>query len=215
MRRQFALVLLLLASLVLVSIPQYVAQSSRVALLQVFDVQPAPSSPLALNQAITILFNRRVDCLAAEAAFSWSPAIDGELSCDQFSLTFTPAVEGYQRVTSYTFELNPPLQALDGAKLFDPFVVRYLSAGYLQVSEVLPGPEAGPVATDSAITIVFDRPIVPLTLRTEMDALPQPLQLSPSVAGEGEWINSAIYIFTPSAPLQGDSKYTATRRQTT
>ncbi len=208
MRRQFVFVLLLLALLLPLGIPQYVAQSSRVALLQVFDAQPAPSSPLALSQAITLFFNRRVDCLAAEAAFSWSPAVDGELSCDQFSLTFTPS-EDYQRETSYTFDVNPPLQALDGAHLLDSYSVSYLTVGYLQVSEVLPSPEAGPVATDSAITIVFDRPIVPLALSTETDVLPQPLELSPSVAGQGEWINSAIYKFTPASPLKSDSAYIA------
>ena len=209
MRRRSAVMILLLAGLVFGGLPQYAAQSNRLALLQVFDARPAPLSPLGLRQAVSIFFNRRVDCSKAEAAFTWTPAIDGELSCDEFSLTFAPRGE-YRRETEYSFVLSPPLKARDGAQLLDPYRVSYLTAGYLNVSEVLPSAEAGPVPTDSAITVVFDRPIVPLTPSVDADDLPQPLSLSPSVHGSGEWINSALYIFTPAQPLNSDSRYTAT-----
>ncbi len=209
MRRRCAFLFLLLTVLVLSGAPHYVAQGNRRALLQVFDARPAPISPLALNQAITLFFNRRVDCQEAEAVFSWMPAIDGELSCDGFSLTFSPLGQ-YQRETTYTFALTPPLQAKDGAQLLDRYRVSYLTTGYLKVAEVLPSPEAGPVATDSTITVVFDRPIVPLILSTDAEDLPPPLKLSPSVAGKGQWINSALYMFEPATPLKSDSTYRAT-----
>lgn len=209
MRRRIVPIILLLVLVVFGALPEFAAQGHHVALLPVFEVRPTPVSPLALDQAITVLFNRRVDCQDAEAAFSWTPAIAGELSCDEFSLTFSPISE-YQRETTYTFAVNPPLQAKDGAPLLDPYRVSYLTVGYLAVAEVLPSPDAGPVPTDSAITVVFDRPVVPLTLLSESDSLPRPLTLFPAVAGEGEWINSALYMFTPAASLKSDSRYTAT-----
>ncbi len=208
MRRRYVSLLLVFAALVFGGFLQSDAQVNRVAFLQVFDALPAPVASLALDQAVTILFNRRVDCQEAEAAFRWTPAINGDLTCDEFSLTFSPRSE-YQRETTYTFALMPPLQAKDGAILVDPYQVSYLTAGYLQAAEVLPSPDGGPVPTDSAITVVFDRPVVPLTALMDAGDLPQPLKISPSVAGTGEWINSAIYEFKPAAPLESDSRYTA------
>lgn len=208
MRRWCVSFVLMFSALVLGGFPHLEAQVNRAAYLQVFDARPTPVAPLALDQAVTLVFNRRVDCQDAEAAFHWAPAIDGDLTCDEFSLTFSPR-SGYQRETTYTFMLMPPLYAKDGAILVDPYQVSYLTVGYLQVAEVLPSQEAGPVPTDSAITVVFDRPVVPLTTSMDVEDLPQPIRLSPSVAGAGEWINSAIYEFKPAAPLKSDSRYTA------
>ena len=54
---------------------QYLAQSERVESLEVVDAQPSPAGRLALDDAITFTFNRRVNCAEAEAALNWQPAI--------------------------------------------------------------------------------------------------------------------------------------------
>lgn len=209
MRRRLLLLILLLSVLVLAGAPQSIAQGSRVALLQVFEVQPSPSAPLALNDSVVLYFNRRVDCKDAEAAFAVTPAISGQLQCDQFNLSFTPAGD-YERGKAYSFGLNPPLRALDGAPLLDPFEATYVATGYLAVSEVFPDPRGGAAPVDSAITLVFDHPIVPLTLPSAAEDLPQPLSIQPATAGRGEWVNSAVYTFTPAAPLNNGQTYRVT-----
>ncbi len=209
MRRSIILPLLLVAILILGSYPQNNAQGVRSASLQVFAVDPSPLGNLGLRESITFYFSRRVDCALAEAALSWSPKITNQLSCDEYSLTFTPA-EAYQRDTTYTFTLAPPLAAKDGAPLLDPYRVTFSTVGYLTVSETLPMPEVEPARADSAITVVFDRPVVPLLTSLDQVALPHPLTLSPAAAGEGEWLNSSVYIFKPTKPLKNDSSYTAT-----
>ncbi len=209
MPRQLIGIFMLSALLALAGGSPLVAQSADAAFLTVFDLQPAPVSPLALDQPITFFFNRRVDCRDAEAALRWTPAIAGELSCDEFSLTFTPQ-EPYRRETSYTFAFEPPLVAKDGARLLENYSASFVTVGYLEAAEVFPSADAGPVPADSAITIVFDRPIVPLALSLDAVDLPQPLSLAPAVDGSGEWINSALYVFTPAEPLRSDTAYTAT-----
>lgn len=206
MRRRILLLALLLSVSVMVGVPQNIAQGSRVALLQVFEAQPSPAAPIGLHDSVVLYFNRRVDCAEAKAALSVTPAISGRLQCDQFSLRFTPARE-YERDTAYTFTLTPPLWALDGAPLVDPFRVAYTSAGYLSVSDVLPSQRSLAVPVDSAITVVFDRPVAPLTLPSAVDDLPQPLNIQPATAGSGEWVNSAVYTFTPAAPLKSGQTY--------
>ncbi len=206
MRRRIPLLTLLLAAVIMASLPLSKAQGSIRKRLQVFEAQPAPAARLALNGSVTFHFNRRLDCQAAEAAFSVRPAIAGQLDCDQFSLTFRPDAE-YEREAAYTFGLTPPLLALDGAPLLDPFEVTYTTSGYLSVLEFFPGSRAGAAPADSAITVVFDRPVAPLTLKAAAGDLPQPLSIQPAVAGSGEWVSSAVYTFTPSAPLKSGQTY--------
>ena len=182
------------------------AQNERVSLLTIFDVQPSPAQPLALDEAITFTFNRRVDCAVAEAALTWQPAIRGRLSCNEYTITFEP-VGTYQRDTNVSFSLRPPLKARDGAPLLEPYRVTFATAGYLQVAEAFPQPDSNKVPVDSAITIAFDRPVVPLLSSIDEGALPHPLTLSPATAGTGEWVNSAVYIFTPSEPLASSADY--------
>ena len=82
--------------------------------------------------------------------------------------------------------------------------------GYLEVSEVLPAPDSEAVDTDAIITVIFNRPVVPLVAVEDMDTLPQPLELDPPVEGEGEWLNTSIYMFTPDKGLRGGTTYTLT-----
>ena len=209
MRQRILFPLLLLTILIGAGYQGNVAQGNRVSLLQVFEVQPSPASPLALEEAITFYFNRRVNCADAEAALSWLPAIDGALTCDEYAISFQPA-DAYERDTSYTFSLTPPLRAKDGAPLLDPFTATFTTIGHLTVVEAFPGAEGGLVPADSAITVVFDRPVIPLLMSTDADELPHPLALSPSTDGIGEWVNSAVYVFTPSEQLDGSANYTVT-----
>ena len=207
MRRRIIRLLFTLTALILFGSLQNLAENERIARLEVYDVQPSPAGLLALDEAITFTFNRRVDCAEAESALTWQPAIRGRLACDEYALTFEP-LDQYQRDTSYTFALTPPLQAKDGAPLLDPLRLTYLSAGYLEVAEVFPQPESKSVPVDSAITIVFDRPVVPLLASVSEDELPHPLVLSPATGGSGEWVNSAVYVFTPAKPLASAAEYT-------
>ena len=65
------------------------------------------------------------------------------------------------------------------------------------VAEVFPSPDSSEIATDAVITVIFNRPVVPLLSAEEMAGLPQPLSFFPEVAGSGEWINTSIYMFHP------------------
>jgi alpha-2-macroglobulin len=206
MRRRMLFMILLLTSVIAVGIPQLIAQGNRVAFLQILESEPFPSQPLALDEAVTFYFDRRVDCGTAQAAFSVQPFIDGSFSCDEYSLTFTPTSE-YERNTQYTFQLTPTIVALDETPLLDAYSVTYTSVGFLEVVEVFPSAIGGYVPADSDITVIFDRPVIPLLMSTEMDELPNPLEISPAVEGTGEWINTSMYIFTPDEPLQGGVSY--------
>jgi len=59
--------------------------------------------------------------------------------------------------------------------------------------------------------VIFNRPIVPLTVAEDASTLPQPFDLQPGSAGQGrKWLNTSIYVFHPDPALQGGTKYTVT-----
>ncbi|MEL6272140.1 MAG: Ig-like domain-containing protein, partial [Chloroflexota bacterium] len=80
----------------------------------------------------------------------------------------------------------------------------------LQVTEVLPAADTAEISTRTPITVVFNRPVVPLTILEERDQLPDPLTIEPQIDGEGEWINTSIYIFRPEVAMAGGTTYTIT-----
>jgi uncharacterized protein YfaS (alpha-2-macroglobulin family) len=81
----------------------------------------------------------------------------------------------------------------------------------LLVTQVVPADRSVEVETDAAFVITFDRPVVPLTAVSDPASnLPNPLRISPEAEGVGEWLNTSIYTFRPTAPLAGGTAYTAT-----
>ena len=81
--------------------------------------------------------------------------------------------------------------------------------GYLSVSQVLPAPDSDELDPDTAVTVVFDRPVVPLTAINRQDELPDPLTFVPPVRGEGEWLNTSIYLFRPEEGFLPATQYKA------
>ena len=84
----------------------------------------------------------------------------------------------------------------------------------MEVSQVIPAPDTADVASNATVTVMFNRPVVPLVAVSDpaRQDLPQPLTLvrasdGAEVEGRGEWLNTSIYVFTPSRPLQAGQRY--------
>ncbi|MCL4255772.1 MAG: Ig-like domain-containing protein, partial [Anaerolineae bacterium] len=78
----------------------------------------------------------------------------------------------------------------------------------LIVVSVLPEDGTREVAGRAVITVIFNRPVVPLVIVEEMDNLPQPLTITPAIEGQGEWLNTSIYTFTPDVIWSPSTVYT-------
>lgn len=205
--------LLLVALLLVLSVSSLAAQDTPppTAPLQVVDTTPFLGEELGLQSEIVVFFNRPLDCASAQTAFSIAPTIAGSVSCDDAtsSLRFTPS-ESFARAADYTVTISTAVQGQDGSKLVDTFTLELNTIGYLTVSDVLPSDGGTEIATDAAITAIFNRPVVPLVTVEEMAALPSPLVISPEVAGTGEWLNTSIYVFRPE--MAGGTQYTVSLR---
>ena len=177
---------------------------------RIVETAPLAGQELTLDGPVTFYFDQAMDPASVEAAFSVSPDAPGDLAWpDESTLVFTPS-ESYSRATEYTFTIGAGASSAQGVALEDIFTLSLQTTGYLDVSEVLPAPETVSVDTDSVITVIFNRPVVPLVTVEDMGDLPQPLAFDPAVEGTGEWLNTSIYLFTPAGELKGGTEYTVT-----
>lgn len=176
---------------------------------QIIDVWPYPGEEVPVDQAITVTFDQPVDRSSVEAAWQMEPAAPGQFTwTDDRTLTFIPD-GGWQRASRYEVTIGTGASAANGLAMEGAYNFHVQTIGFLEVSAVIPAPDAEGVAADATITVSFDRPVVPLVSTEQLDDLPNPLIFEPEIQGTGEWVNTSIYVFTPESPLSGGTTYTA------
>ncbi len=179
----------------------------------VADHFPGQGDELTLDGSIDVYFDQPMDKPSVEAAFSINPKVDGKFTwLDNATVRFTPNAQ-LERATRYAVTIGISAKSAAGIILKDPYTFNADTVGFLEVTQVLPAPDTQQVDVKAAITVMFNRPVVPLGLTTDTANaanLPNPLQLTPPVAGKGEWLNTSIFVFRPDKALAGSTNYTAT-----
>jgi uncharacterized protein YfaS (alpha-2-macroglobulin family) len=174
---------------------------------------PERGEELGLDRPVELVFDQPMDRVSVEVALVVS--VDGgevlegafEWEDDQ-TVRFKP--RGLARDARYHVYVGQEAQSQDGAPLDGAYRFKFNTTGFLQVSQVVPAGDSGDVEADGVITVMFNRPVVPLTtISTPGADLPHPLVFDPPIAGTGEWLNTSIYVFTPAEPLAGGTTYTA------
>lgn len=169
---------------------------------------PQTGEELPLDGAVELVFDRAMDKASVEKAFVVSPAVDGRFEwTDARTVRFVPA--SLKRGASYHVYLGQEASDTEGAILAGAYRFRFQTVGYLEVAQVIPAPDSVDVEADSIITVMFNRPVVPLTSLKQMEGLPNPVTFDPPIEGTGEWLNTSMYLFTPDQPLAGGTQYNA------
>jgi uncharacterized protein YfaS (alpha-2-macroglobulin family) len=161
-----------------------------------------------LEGPIAITFDQLMDQPSAEAAWSISPPVAGTLSWQDNTLSFTPTGPGFARAATYRVTLGAGTRSAAGLPLQDGFTFDFQTLGYLEVTSVQPAPGTEDVASDALVTVMFNRPVVPLSAISQ-PGLPLPLRFSPSIAGQGEWLNTSIYTFKATPGFTPGTTYQA------
>jgi alpha-2-macroglobulin len=169
---------------------------------------PARGEELPPDGAIELVFDRPMDQGSVAAALSLSPGVAGAFEWpDARTVRFRPQ-QPLGRAALYDVVLGQGARAADGAMLNGAYQFRFATAGFLEVGQTIPADGAADVQADSTITVFFNRPVVPLVSVEQQAGLVQPVTFDPPIQGSGEWLSTAIYTFTPSAPLAGGTTYT-------
>ncbi len=176
---------------------------------QVVSRVPERGQEQGIRAPIAITFDQPVDRPTVEAAFSISPQVPGTFEWQDDTLLFVPADEGFTRATTYRVTLSTQACSAAGLFLSDPFAFDFNTVGYLEVTGVQPGHGTQDVALDALVTVMFNRPVVPLSAISAQTGLPQPLTFVPPVAGEGKWLNTSIYTFQATDGFAPGTTYKA------
>jgi uncharacterized protein YfaS (alpha-2-macroglobulin family) len=169
---------------------------------------PALGEEQALDEPIIIAFDQPMDQTSVEEAFSIEPEVEGRFSWEKNDLVFTPA-EPLERGESYQVTVAESARSAARLPLKEPVTFAFRTVGYLEVTDVQPAPDTEEVESDAVVTVLFNRPVVPLTSIAQQAELPHPLTFTPSVTGEGEWLNTSIYTFKPDEGFAPATTYKA------
>ncbi|MFZ5881232.1 MAG: Ig-like domain-containing protein [Chloroflexota bacterium] len=177
---------------------------------QVIGRTPLPGERLSLQPLIQIRFDRDMHPAETEAAWRLVDAqerpVEGAFTwVDETTFQFEPS-RPLQAGAAYTGILAP-VAALDGTLTAGELRFEYLTVDALAVSQVFPGESVEEIDVDSAITVIFNKPVAPLSILEDRGDLPDPIQITPRVSGQGEWINSSVYVFKPEPALVSGSTY--------
>jgi len=175
----------------------------------VTDIWPEPGVELLANDVLTISFDQPMDAASVEAAFSLDPALVGKFSWDDGqTLNFKPGTS-WPREQTFTLKIAKSAAAANGLKLVADYTAALKTLGPLQVASVNPQPNADEASIASRIVISFNRPVVALAASSDTANKPEPLalEITPDVAGTGEWVNTSLYTFTPNKPLKMNTQY--------
>jgi uncharacterized protein YfaS (alpha-2-macroglobulin family) len=186
--------------------PGYTPVPDTVLSPQVIDQNPYPGQEAATDSGIQLIFDRAMDRSAVESAFQIYPSTKGSFNWkDDKTVVFTPA-EKLARAGIYDVVVDQRARDANGAPLNQAYQFRFATAGFLEVAQVIPAQGTADAEAATKITVMFNRPVVPLTNLAAMENFPQPVKLSingQAVEGKGEWLNTSVYVFTPAKPLPG------------
>ncbi len=169
---------------------------------------PEAGERLRPNGVIELTFDRAMNQDSVATALKLQPAVQGAITWKNArTLSFTPA-QALPRDTIIDIALTQEAKAADGAALAAPYLFRLATQGFLEVGQTIPANEAPEVQPDTIITVLFNKPVVPLTTLAQQDTLPNPVSFDPPLDGKAEWLNTSVLVFRPSKPLAGGTTYT-------
>ena len=171
------------------------------------EITPLPGSELSLNNSFRLYFDQPMDRASVEGAIKIVPNLSGRFNwLNDQQVEFFPE-QNLPLASEVVFYLDQTAHSTTGLALSKPVEVNYKSAQPLKITQRLPEPALNDVNVLSAISISFNQPVVNLGLNSDS---PPAFTIEPTVEGEGKWINTSTYLFTPQPALQGGVEYQVT-----
>ncbi|MBP9749385.1 MAG: Ig-like domain-containing protein, partial [Candidatus Pacebacteria bacterium] len=143
---------------------------------------------------------------------------EGTPAGSEQAVTFTPEIEGTfvasQQERVMRFQPAEPLTigSYYGVALAQgesTLSADFLVADDPRIVSILPSADAE-VHEDTEISVIFNRPMVPLSTRAVMDDEEVPVRLEPAVPGTWQWKSTRLLQFTPEEDFVRATHYTVT-----
>lgn len=175
----------------------------------VVATSPERGAEQPLDAPIVVRFDQPMEPNSTRAAFAIEPTVPGDVLVQGSQVLFRPS-QPLERGQRYRVTIAASARSLSGKQPAAPVEFRFNTVGFLEVTSTQPADGNDEMSVDTPITVIFNRPVVPLTGIEQMKDLPQPLHFDPPVVGQGEWLNTSIYRFQPQEPLAGSTEYRVT-----
>ena len=178
---------------------------------QLISLQPQGGQELGVDGKVVLTFDQPMDQAKTDQAWQMLASdgsdVPGKLQwTDPRTLTFIAD----QRLIPgqvYQAKLGTQASSQAGVALQDPLSLEFQTVSQLQVSQVFPADGSADVENKAVITVIFNRPVVPLTVSEVQANLPSPITISPDLSGQGEWVSTSVYAFHPDGTLRGGTTY--------
>ncbi len=176
---------------------------------QVIGQHPAAGEETPLDGVFELYFDQPMQPdTAVHVTDAEGVVIDGDITWPQPRvLRFQPA-KPLQPASRYQVSVDSSAISTEGLALVEGLTLDFTTIGDLAVSQISPANGIANVAVDSTITVIFNRPVVPLMVGEEAANLPNPLVIEPAIPGQGEWVNTSVYVYRPAEALIGRQAYT-------
>lgn len=179
---------------------------------QIIATNPSGGQEMPLDSGIEILFDQAMEPNTTAAAWKIigpdGGSVIGEISWPQAdTLRFTPAQE-LKPGAGYTVTLDEGAASAEGVTLPEAVTFIFNTQGELEISQVFPAENSTEIEGGAIVTVAFNRPVVALQIAEEQADLPSPIEISPEIHGQGEWINTSVYVFQPEESLRSSTTYT-------
>jgi uncharacterized protein YfaS (alpha-2-macroglobulin family) len=172
--------------------------------------QPERGEELDVQDPLVLAFDQPMDEESVQNAFSIEPDVGGSFDWTTGRVLIFEPDKPWQRESIYHVTVETSAKSQEGLPLREDVAFRFITTGYLEVTQVQPSPDTTEVDPDGAVTVMFNRPVVPLVSVSDMADLPHPLAFDPPVEGQGEWVNTSIYLWRPDDGFQASTAYQVT-----
>ncbi|MGC9398263.1 MAG: Ig-like domain-containing protein [Anaerolineae bacterium] len=179
----------------------------------VVEFSPKPGQELVPEDALlTVRFDQAMDHTTVEQALQITPKVETEARWENDRLVhFRP--RDLSSATRYRVTLSTEARSTEGRALSHPLAFSFSTTGGLVVTHVTPADGATDLRLDSPLLIAFNRPVIPLACSGapagKTPSCPDlPLNITPYISGEGFWVNTALYRFTPRLGWEAGERYT-------
>lgn len=179
----------------------YYTQQSQIPVKEFTNVYSFVPEKISKSALIPISLPEGVEELNAQQGISFNPVLKGVWVTENNPgvIVFDPE-EPLKDGTYYAVNMDTGTVQMSGDFYVDqdPRIESIFPAEFSETNE------------DTKITIVFNRPMVPLTTLTAQELVDIPITISPKTEGHFKWISTRSLQFIPDTTLVPSSEYTVT-----
>jgi alpha-2-macroglobulin len=162
------------------------------------------SNEVPLDTTIELAFSKPMNKKTVELSIEKSIDRKGNFEwVNDHNVIFTPETR-LERDVAYLLDLKNS-KSKYGFKIKSETLISFTTVANPKISVFSPTTVA--VDDSTPITILFDRPMIPLTTVDNKEKFASPITITPDIEGEGRWIGTTAYQFIPKTRYKLGTTY--------